>query len=30
MLIELPGDPDKVQKIKDYLDRQGIHYERGR
>ncbi len=30
MLIELSGDPDKVQKIKDYLDRQGIHYERGR
>lgn len=30
MLIELPSDPDKVQKIKDYLDRQGIHYERGR
>lgn len=29
MLIELPGDSDKVQRIKDYLDKQGIHYERG-
>lgn len=29
MLIELPSDPDKVQRIKAYLDKQGIHYERG-
>ncbi len=29
MLIQLPKEPESVEKIKAYLDKQGIHYEEG-